>query len=138
MERIVLPKGERSLARVVAFLSSLSKDKAWKVEISEHKRSRSNEQNAYLWGVAYPAILKRLSGWESNDLHEYFLGEHFGWETLEGLGRKRVKPIRRSSKLSTVEFSDFVAFIQRTMAERGVYVPDPGELIDEPEKASAR
>jgi hypothetical protein len=129
MERIILQKGERSLARLVAFISSLSKDRAWKVEVSEHKSRRSDAQNAYLWSVVYGTICKHLPGWDSNDVHEYFLGEHFGWQTLEGLGRKRVKPIRRSSKLSTTEFSEYVAFIQRTMAEKGVYIADPGEEV---------
>lgn len=129
MERIILQKGERSLAKLVAFISSLSKDRAWKVEISEHRSRRSDAQNAYLWGVCYPAILKHLPGWEADDVHDYLLGEHFGWQTLEGMGRKRVKPLRRSSRLSTTEFSDYVAFIQRTMAEKGIYVPDPGEGV---------
>jgi hypothetical protein len=57
------------------------------------------------------------------------LGECFGWETVEGFGRKRLKPLKRSAKLTTLEFSDFVAFIQRKAAEFGVYVPDPeGDL----------
>ncbi len=117
----------RNLTRLVAFLSSLATDSAWKVSISEWKRTRSNEQNAYLWGVVYKTICDHLSGWDADDVHEYFLGEHYGWETLEGLGRKRLKPIRRSSRLSTTEFSDHVAFIQRAMAEKGVYIPDPNE-----------
>jgi hypothetical protein len=127
-EVVHLPKGERSLARIVAFLSALSRDKAWKVEISEHKRTRSNDQNAYLWGCCYPAILKHLDGWTADDIHDYLLGEHFGWETVEGFGRKRMRPLRRSSRLSTTEFSDYVAGIQRRMAEHGIYVPDPNEV----------
>lgn len=126
-ETIHLPKGERSLARLVAFVSALSKDKAWKIEISENRRTRSNDQNAYLWGVCYPAIVKHLDGWTADDVHDYLLGEHFGWETVEGFGRKRMRPLRRSSRLSTTEFSDYVAFIQRRMAEHGIYVPDPNE-----------
>lgn len=119
----------RNLTKLVAFLSALPKDSAWKITVGEWKRTRSNEQNAYLWGVVYPTILQHLPGWDADDLHEYFLGEHFGWETLEGLGRKRLKPIRRSSRLSTTEFSDHVAFIQRAMAEKGIYVPDPNEEV---------
>lgn len=130
MQVLTLPKGERSLARVVAFLSALSKDKAWKLEVSEQKARRSDEQNRYLWGCVYKTILEHLPGWDSNDVHEYFLGEFFGWETLEGLGRKRLKPIRRSSKLNKTEFADYVGFIQRTMAEKGVYIPEPWELSD--------
>lgn len=131
MERIILQKGERSLARLVAFVSALSQDKAWKLDISEHRPRRSDEQNRYLWGVVYATICKHLPGWDAEDVHDYFLGEHFGWETLEGMGRKRVKPIRRSSRLNKTEFAEYVAFIQRAMAERGVYIPEPGELVEQ-------
>ena len=90
---------------------------------------RSQEQNRYLWGVCYATILEfggeTLGGWTNQDLHEYFLGEHFGWETLEGFSRKRIKPVHRSSTLTKMEFVDFVAFIQRKAAEMGIVIPDP-------------
>jgi len=127
-QSIVLSKGERSLTRIVAVLSALAKDKAWKVEIKEAKPTRSNEQNAYLWGVVYEAIRQQLPGWDADDVHEYCLGEWSGWEMLEGFGRRRLRPVRRSSKLTTVEFMDYVAFIQRTMAEKGIWIPDPNEM----------
>lgn len=101
----------------------------YRVAIEEAKPKRSDPQNRYLWGVVYPAILGagRLDGWSANDLHEYLLGEHFGWELVEGFGRKRQRPVRRSSKLNKQEFSDYVAFIQQRMSEHGIYVPDPNE-----------
>lgn len=91
--------------------------------------SRSIQQNRYLWGVVYPTVIEgaQLEGWRNDDLHEYFLGEHFGWETIEGFGRKRVKPIHRSSTLNKTEFVDYVAFIQERAAGLGIYVPDPEE-----------
>lgn len=128
-QTFILQSGVRNLTRLVSFLSALSTGQAWKITICEWKRTRSNEQNAYLWGVVYETILPHLPGWDANDLHEFFLGEHYGWTTLEGLGRKRLKPLRRSSKLTTVEFADHVAFIQRAMAEKGIYVPDPNEEV---------
>jgi hypothetical protein len=122
---------DRAIERVAGFLTRLPQDKAWRVSVAEQKRTRTQSQNRYLWGVAYPAILagggEALGGWTAEDLHEYFLGEHFGWETLEGFGRKRMRPIRRSAKLTTLEFSDYVGFIQRKAAELGIYVPDPNE-----------
>lgn len=121
---ILRSNGPRNLSRVVAFLSVLPTDKDFDLTIKERKRRRSNEQNAYLWGVCYATILKHLPGWDADDLHEYFLGEHFGWETLEGMGRKRLKPIRRSSKLNKLEFADFIGFVQRKAAEFGVFIPD--------------
>ena len=97
--------------------------------MDEHKPRRSENQNRYLWGVVYPTILKagHLDGWHAEDLHEFFLGEHFGWETLDGMGRKRVKPLKRSAKLTKQEFSEYVAFIQQRASGMGIYVPDPEE-----------
>jgi hypothetical protein len=127
METIYLPKGERNLASLMGFLSALPTDKAYELTVKERKNTRSIQQNRYLWGVCYATLLKRpeLTGWDADDLHEYFLGECFGWETLEGMGRKRLRPINRSSILSKVEFAGYVAFIQRKAAELGVYIEDP-------------
>jgi hypothetical protein len=99
------------------------------VTIEEAKPKRSDPQNRYLWGLVYPTVLAagKLEGWSANDLHEYLLGEHFGWELVEGFGRKRQRPIRRSSRLNKQEFSDYVAFIQQRMSEHGIFVPDPNE-----------
>ena len=119
------------LDRVGRYLAALPAETAFVVEVKPYKRARSNSQNAYLWGVCYPTLLKAggnaLDGWDATDLHEYFLGEHFGWETISGFGRMRMKPLRRSSRLTTAEFADYVDFIQRKAAEIGVYIPDPNE-----------
>jgi hypothetical protein len=129
-ETFILPKQtarETAITRISRFLSLLPADKAWRVTVEQHRATRSDPQNRYLWGVCYPALTARLDGWDAEDVHEYFLGEHFGWETLDGLGRKRLKPVKRSSKLTTTEFSDYVAFIQRKAADLGIYIPDPEE-----------
>lgn len=127
MQQILLPKGmarEGVIGRIQRLLLSLPLDKAWRVEIAEHKARRSDPQNRYLWGVVYQAIAKQLHGWDTGDIHDYFLGECFGWETIEGLGKKRLRPLRRSSRLNKQEFSDYVGFIQRRAAEHGIFVPD--------------
>ena len=125
METIYLPKGARTLTRLVGFLSALPKDKAYEVTVKERKNTRSIQQNRYLWGICYATILKHLPGWEAEDLHEYYLGECFGWETLEGLGRKRLRPIKRSSPMNKQQFGDYVCFIQRKAAEMGIFIEDP-------------
>jgi len=126
-QTIVLVPGRKDASRATNFLNSLPLDRPWKVDIEEYKPRRTDNQNNYLWGVVYPTIQKFLEGWEKDDIHEYCLGECFGWEELEGLKRKRVKPLKRSSKLSKQEFSDYVSWIQRDMAGRGIYIPDPEE-----------
>lgn len=123
---IDIPK-DSPLTRVVAVLSALVCKHGVRVTIEELKRKRSDEQNRYLWGVVYKTLLDHLPGWEAEDVHEYMLGECYGWETIEGMGKKRLKPIRRSSKLNKMEFADYIAFIQRKASEIGVYIPDPNE-----------
>lgn len=127
---IILPRAlprERMIARFGVFLSHLPLDKAWRVEVHEHKPTRSDQQNRYLWGVVYKTICEHLDGWTAEDVHEYMLGEHFGWQEISGLGRRRIKPLRRSSKLNKQEFADYIAFVHRRMAEHGVYIPDPND-----------
>jgi hypothetical protein len=68
-----------------------------------------------------------LGGWTSADIHEYMLGEYFGWEVCEAFGRKRQKPIRRSSRLTRLEFSDLVEFVVRRFAEHGVVLDVPND-----------
>ncbi len=125
LPRLVSREGQ--IQRIARFLAGLSADKGWTVEVKETRRKRSDPQNRYLWGVCYPAIQKHLEGWEPEDIHEYCLGECFGWERLSGLKRDRVRPLKRSSALSVTEFMDYVEWIQRHMAEKGIYVPDPNE-----------
>jgi hypothetical protein len=89
------------------------------------KPRRSDPQNRYLWGVVYPAFTARLEGWSAEDVHEYLLGEHFGWETIEGMGRKRMKPLRRSARLNKADFAAYVDSCIRIAATHGIFVPGP-------------
>jgi hypothetical protein len=120
----LLPR-EGQIDRILNAIMTLPIDCAYRVEIKEAKATRSEKQNRYLWGCVYPAITAHLEGWESEDVHDWCLGEHFGWETIEGLGKKRLRPLRRSSKLSKFEFMQYIEFIQRRMAGFGIIIPDP-------------
>ena len=88
------------------------------------KPKRSNEANAYLWGVVYKAFTDVLDGWDAEDVHEYLLGECFGWDQITGMGRVRLKPVKRSSRMTKKEFADYVDFCIRKGAEHGVFVPE--------------
>jgi hypothetical protein len=113
----------------IRMVQGLSPDKTWAIEVTEWKKPRTNQQNAFLWGVAYPAILEgggeALAGWTRDDLHEYFLGECFGWEMLEGFGRKRMRPLKRSSALTKQEFSEYLNFLEGRCMDMGITIPEP-------------
>jgi len=87
-------------------LRDVTPDKAWSITVEEVKPRRSDAQNAFLWGVVYPSFLEgggeALKGFRATDLHEWFLGDMWGWETLEGFGRKRMRPVRRSSNVRRI------------------------------------
>lgn len=110
-------------------VSRLDPAQSWQITVEAFKPKRSDQQNAFLWGVVYPSILEgggeTLRGWTTTDLHEYFLIEAFGSEVIEGFGRKRHKPLRRSSKLTKQEFSDYLAIIEAKCAELCIHIPEP-------------
>jgi hypothetical protein len=105
----------------------------YEITVDDRKKRRSLSQNAFLWGVVYPYIIEgggeALAGWQPEDLHEYFLGEVYGWEMLDGMGRKRMKPIKRSSRMTKTEFVDYLQAISERCAKLGIIIPEP--MIEE-------
>jgi hypothetical protein len=131
-QTFTLQPGERSLARIVAVLSALAKDVAWKITIARVKKERSDPQNSALFGVAYKA-LGEFTGYTAPELHDVFLRAYFGTVEREIFGEITTRPRRTTTtdengqrnKLSTVEFNAFYAFVQQKGAEIGCWVPDP-------------
>jgi hypothetical protein len=128
----IFPKGttpDQIASAISVMVRWLDQTKSWKVTLEEFKPRRSDMQNAFLWGVVYPSILEgggeALAGWQKDDLHEFMLGEHFGWETLTLCGKTVHKPVRRSSRLNKQDFSDYLEFLSRRAAELGIVIPEP-------------
>lgn len=125
---------EQVAQAVLRMLQHTPSNKPVAVTVEEWKKPRTNQQNAFLWGVAYPAVLEgggeTLAGWTRDDLHEYFLGECFGWETLEGFGRKRMRPIMRSSRMNKQQFSDYLDWLSAKCADMGITIPIPEPNYD--------
>lgn len=129
-------KREYLVDKLREFVLTALPGKELRVEVCEYRKRRSDVQNAALWGLAYK-ILSEATGNDPEDLHTFFLGEHFGWETIDVMGQKRRVPIKRSSKLTTVEFAEFFDFIQRRSAETvGIYIPDPDPFWRESREAA--
>lgn len=126
-----LPRSVRRdhvIAGIAKRLASLPMEQAFDVEVKERKPRRSLPQNKFLWAI-YGYIIKvggeAMRGWTTDDLHTFFLGEHFGWEEKRIFGRRKMVPVRRSSRLNKQEFTDYVDGIASFMASQGVYVPTP-------------
>lgn len=135
---ILIPKEGRELAaaRVQRFVLDAYPGKPLEVIVRKRKRERSDPQNRTLFGVMYPVIMDfcGLSGEEEKqELHATFCGDYWGWTEYSIRGHRKRKPKRttttneegRRDVISTLDFMAFCAFIQRTMAPLGCFVPDP-------------
>jgi hypothetical protein len=99
------------------------------VIVRRHRNQRSLDQNAWLWGVAYPVIAEAI-GYdlhEHEDLHYALVAKCFGDHFDKRVGA--LVPNKRSSKLTTKEFSEYMEWLVRFAAMElgGIVVPLPGE-----------
>ena len=93
-------------------------------ETKKFKKKRSLPQNSYYWSVIID-ILSREFGYESEEIH-LMLREKF----LRIYDDKHPDFViaRSTTKLTTVEFVEYIEKIQRWAAqEHQIYLPDPNE-----------
>ena len=133
--RAVIPKEElgrdAAVSRLVSDLRRLNPTKAYLVEVKEKRPTRTDPQNRLLWSL-YSDLLRMggeaMGGWTKDELHEFFLGEHTGWEIKTIFGLKKRVPMKRSSEMNKQEFTDFIDYIVRFAAEQGVVLSLPGDM----------
>lgn len=110
-----------SPAKYLVLLSSLE-GKRIELTIRKERNSRTLSQNAYYWGVVIE-ILAENYGYEPEEMHEAlkfkFLKTHDDSELVT---------VRSTTKLSTVEFGDYLDRIMRWAAQEGIYIPSAGEF----------
>jgi hypothetical protein len=121
-------------ARYIAFLQA----QALPLDVScgPWKPTRSNEQNALLFGVVYPPIAEAM-GYDVADIHEFMCGTHFGWvdrkvpktpRNPEGVESRPFRTTTRDENgkrnvLKKDQFSKFIDTVERMAAKAGVFVP---------------
>lgn len=125
---------EQQRGRMVEFI--LTQPLPLEIEVKQWKPTRSNEQNALLFGVVYPPIAEAM-GYEVEAIHEYMLGRHFGWVDVrvpktprnpEGIESRPFRTTTRDEHgkrnvLSAADFSRFLDTVGRIAAQAGVFVP---------------
>jgi hypothetical protein len=105
-------------------------------ECKPWKATRSNEQNALLFGCMYPPIAEAM-GYDVADIHEFACGTFFGWvdakrpktpRNPEGLESRPFRTTTRDengrrSVMSKADFTKFIETVERIAAKAGVFVP---------------
>lgn len=129
------PERAQVLANALAFLQRLPAAKSWRIEIKEARKERSNEQNAALFGVAYPALTE-ATGYSPDELHDAFCRRFFGTVEREVMGETVSRPRRTTTTneagdrdvIEAAEFARFYDLVQQIGAEAGVDVPSPDPM----------
>jgi hypothetical protein len=99
--------------------------------IRSYRSKRTNDQNAYYWGVVIP-ILSDYFGYDHEEMHEEL-------KIMFNPIQSKIDPMRKiggsTTKLSTVEFysDEKNSYIERicrwAASEYGVYIPPPKKAI---------
>jgi hypothetical protein len=86
------------------------------------KMNRSQKQNAYYWGVVLKIMGDEI-GYLPDEIHQLMGKEFLSYERKPG-----ELFVKSTTKLSTVEFEDYLSNVRRFAAtELNIYIPLPNE-----------
>ena len=101
--------------------------------VTPNRKTRSNQQNAYLWGVVYPAVLLGLkdAGWEithEEQVHEYCKQAFAAREVINKDTGEVLSLPSSTARMQTAEFNAYVDKIKAFALEYlNVTIPEPNE-----------
>lgn len=110
-------------------------DVPYQIIVEKRVKKRSNQQSAYYFGCCIPAVIDGLieNGYPKSELNtevvHLMLREKFlRCELISEHTGEVISRIKSTTELSTVQFMDFIADIQRWSSEvLNIYIPDPNE-----------
>jgi len=123
-----IEKGKKIYDNPSRYLFQLLKleGKRFEEVLRKEKSKRSLNQNSAYWGIAIEILseCEVFGGYTKEEIHDALRTKFLSKiDPLTGLTK-----IRSTTELSTVEFNDYYATIQRWAASFcNVYIPDPNE-----------
>lgn len=103
------------------------------ITITPNRKTRSNQQNAYLWGIVYPAVLFGLqdAGWEitnEEQVHEYCKQAFAAREVINKDTGEVISLPNSTARMQTAEFNVYVDKIKAFALEYlNITIPEPNE-----------
>lgn len=94
------------------------------VTVTKYRKSRSDNQNRYLWGVVYK-LVSESTGYTVDESHAAMK-----MLFLRVLGDgKKPDTVRSTKSLTTTEFEEYTENMRRWAAvEIGTFIPEPNEV----------
>lgn len=103
------------------------------ITITPNRKTRSNQQNAYLWGIVYPAVLFGLqdAGWEithEEQVHEYCKQAFAAREVINKDTGEVLSLPNSTARMQTAEFNVYMDKIKAFALEYlNITIPEPNE-----------
>lgn len=113
-------KKEHVLNQIAQYLDRNNGTYYTSINIKRVRPTRTNEQNALLFGAVYPQIQKYIfdeltEHYTVEDIHEFFKSKFVAPYKVKILGEE-IKTARSTTDLDTKEFSKYIDNIQRYCA----------------------
>ncbi len=100
----------------------------WEISITKYKKNRSLQQSRLYW--LWLNVIAEETGNNADDLHEIFKFKFLGSETVTAFGYKIERP-KSTTKLTTVEFTNYLDEIDALMLSINIRLPKPDDLYFE-------
>ena len=103
------------------------------ITITPNRKTRSTQQNAYLWGIVYPSVLFGLqdAGWEitnEEQVHEYCKQAFAAREVINKDTGEVISLPNSTARMQTAEFNVYVDKIKAFALEYlNITIPEPNE-----------
>lgn len=124
-------------AKMVHELREELEGKPVTITIEKKRKKRSNQQNAYIWGVLYPAALEALNeagnyGLNINDIHEFFKKRYLdnGKEIVLPETGEVLKMEPSTTYCTVGEMMEYIMEIQKFLSEFFGYVVQDMEMVE--------
>lgn len=103
------------------------------IAITEHKKKRSVNQNAFYWGVLLPAVRLWLYeqgiNFDAEETHEFVVRHIWKHTELINLDENLYERRLSSKNLNTMEWEQYMDLTRQWAAEKGFELPFPNEYL---------
>jgi len=109
------------------YIQHIKSEPLLEVQIKEYKDNRTLEQNAYLWGVVYPAIREWHIEKHGIDYTCEEYHEHYKKRFIDSIVKEVFGDIQKiyTTKGSKKKFNSYIEKLYQHYAEQGLYIPSP-------------
>lgn len=122
-------------SRIAKFIEGFPDGKKLRITITEARKKRSLDQNAYWFGIldkhVVPVFREYGDNWSSWKVHEYAMNELGYQEVLVDPKGKLFVSRKHSSGFTTVEWEEFMERARELFARvHGIAIPLPNEGLN--------